>query len=149
MGAAQVLAGVLLLIPALAHLGALVFLPVMACIVAIVTGVGFGAGTILVTVLMLLAVLYLLAWDYGRFRSLFTTRPFPAGPETPDLKLDPWERAGFVTFTVALFTFFGFTRSFIGAEVARLAMWIGLAAGVFTLLRFVALSFRRGRARDG
>ena len=149
MGAAQVLAGVLLLIPALAHLGALVFLPVLACIVAIVTGVGFGAGTILVTVLMLLAVLYLLAWDYGRFRSLFTTRPFPAGPETPDLKLDPWERAGFVTFTVALFTFFGFTRSFIGAEVARVAMWIGLAAGVFTLLRFVALSFRRGRARDG
>jgi len=148
MGAAQVLAGVLLLIPAFAHLGALVFLPVMACIVAIVTGVDFGAGTILITVLMLLAVLYLMAWDYGRFRSLFTTRPFPAGPRVPDLKLDAWERAGFVTFAVALFAFFGFTRNLVGAEVGRWAIWLGLAAGIFTLLRFVVISVRQGRGRD-
>lgn len=145
MGAAQAAAGVLLLIPGLAHLGALAFLAIMACIVAIVTGVGFGAGTILVTVLMLLGVLYLLVWDYDRFRSLLTTRPFREDVEVPVLKLDPWERVGFAAFAVALFTFFGFTRSFVGAEVARLAVWVGLGAGVFTLLRFVAISLRQGR----
>lgn len=148
MGAAQVVAGALLLIPGLAHLGALTFLPVMACIVAIVTGVGFGPGTILVTVLMLLAVLYLLAWDYDRFRGLLTTRPFEPDSKVPVLKLDPWERAGFVTFAVALLTFFGFTRSFVAAEVARLAFRVGLAAGVLTLLRFVAVSLRTRRGGD-
>ena len=142
MGAAQVVAGALLLIPGLAHLGALTFLPVMACIVAIVTGVGFGPGTILVTVLMLLAVLYLLAWDYDRFRGLLTSRPFEPDSKVAVLKLDPWERAGFATFAVALLTFFGFTRSFVAAGVARLAFWVGLAAGVLTLLRFVAVSLR-------
>lgn len=149
MGAAQVVAGALLLIPGLAHLGALAFLPVMACIVAIVTGVGFGAGTILVTVLMLLAVFYLLTWDYDRFRGLLTTRPFAGDHEVPVLKLDPWERVGFATFALALLTFFAFTRSFVRAEVARSAVWVALAAGVFTLLRFVAVSVRQGRGADG
>lgn len=149
MGAAQVVAGVLLLIPGLAHLGALAFLPIMGCIVAIVTGVGFGAGTILVTVLMLLAVIYLLVWDYYRFRGLLATHPFQEeDPEVPVLKLDPWERVGFAAFAAALFTFFSFTRSFVGAEVARLAVWVGLAAGVSTLLRFVAVSLREQRGRD-
>lgn len=148
MGAAQVVAGVLLLIPGLAHLGALAFLPIMGCIVAIVTGVGFGAGTILVTVLMLLAVFYLLVWDYDRFRGLFTTRPFEGDHEVPVLKLDPWERVGFATFALALLTFFAFTRSFVRAEVARSAVWVALAAGVFTLLRFVAVSVRQGRGAD-
>ena len=148
MGAAQVVAGVLLLVPGLAHLGAFAFLPIMVCIVAIVMGVGFGVGTILVTVLMLIAVLYLLAWDYDRFRSLLTTRPFPAGDGIAALTLDRWERAGFAVVATALLTFFGFTRSFVAAELARLAIWVGLTAGVFTLLRFVVTSIRPARAKD-
>ncbi len=147
MGAAQVVAGVLLLVPGLAHLGAFAFLPIMVCIVAIVVGVGFGAGTTLVTVLMLIAVLYLLAWDYDRFRSLLTTRPFPAGDEIAALTLDRWERVGFAVVATALLTFFGFTRNFVAAELARLAIWVGLTAGVFTLLRFVVISIRLGRAK--
>ena len=148
MGVAQVVAGVLLLVPGLAHLGAFAFLPIMVCIVAIVMGVGFGAGTTLVTVLMLMAVLYLLAWDYDRFRSLLTTRPFPAGDEIAALTLDRWERVGFAVVATALLTFFGFTRNFVAAELARLAIWVGLTAGVFTLLRFVVISIRLGRGKD-
>ncbi len=47
IGAAQVVAGVPLLVPTLAHLGALLFLPVIAGILAVVVGVGFGTGTTL------------------------------------------------------------------------------------------------------
>lgn len=75
IGAVQVVAGVLLLIPRHAHLGALLFLPVIASINVINVALGFGLTTV-ITALMLLAALYLCCWDYDRFRSLFTTRPF-------------------------------------------------------------------------
>ena len=60
-------------------------------------------------------------------------------------KVRPTSKAVVAT---ALLAFFGFTRSFVWAEVARLAIWAGLAAGVLTLLRFVVVSIRLGRGRD-
>ena len=143
IGAVQVVAGVLLLMPPFAHLGALLFLPVIACIFAAVVGVGFGTGTTLVTLQMLLAVLYLLLWDYDRFRSILTTHPFQSGHSIPAWALDRWERAGFIVFAVALIAYFAFTRSFVPVQVGRAALWVGLAAGAFTLLRFLVVSTRR------
>ena len=140
IGAAQVVAGALLLIPRFAHLGALLFLPVIAGIVAVVVGVGFGPGTTLVTLLMLLAVLYLLLWDYDRFRGILTTRPFPADHAIVTPTLDRWERAGFIVFAGSLLVYFGFTRSFVSAQAGRPALWLGLVAGAFTLVRFFAAS---------
>ncbi len=72
VGLAQVLAAVLLLVPRTAYLGALLFLPIIANIVAITWSIDF-AGTKYVTVLMLLAVVYLLAWDYDRLKALLPT----------------------------------------------------------------------------
>lgn len=75
-GATQVLAGLLMLVPRTAHLGALLFLPVIVNIVAITWSIDF-AGTKLVTALMLLATLWLVAWDYDRWKGLWPHRLAP------------------------------------------------------------------------
>ncbi len=69
VGAAQVLAGLILLWPRTATLGALIYLPIIANIFVITATLGFR-GTWLVTGLMTLATVYLLAWDYHRLRAL-------------------------------------------------------------------------------
>lgn len=74
--AAQVLAALLLLVPRTAHLGALLFLPTIVNITAITWSIDFR-GTRYVTVLMLLAMLYLLAWDWDRLRGLWPHRLAP------------------------------------------------------------------------
>ena len=104
----------LLLVPRHAHLGALLLLPVIASINVINIALDFGLTTV-ITALMLLATVYLCCWDYDRFRSLFTTRPFEARHGIPTLELDPWERAGFTVFAIALLAFF--VRS--GSEMFR------------------------------
>ena len=139
IGAVQVVAGVLLLTPRYSHLGALLFLPVIASINVINIALGFGLTTA-ITALMLLAALYLCCWDYDRFRSLFTKSPFEAGHRMPTLELDRWERTGFTVFAIALLVFFGWTRGFAPELAARLAVPTGLAAGVFTLLRFSVIA---------
>lgn len=74
IGLAQLLAALLLLFPRTAHLGALLFLPVIVNIAVLTNSVGFGL-TGLITVLMTLAAAYLVAWDYDRLKPiLFGTR---------------------------------------------------------------------------
>lgn len=67
IGWGQIIAAVLLLIPRTAHWGALMFLPIVANIAVLTSSVGF-AGTNYVTALMLLAALYLVAWEYDRLK---------------------------------------------------------------------------------
>lgn len=78
VGAAQVLAGLLLLLPRTATLGAVLYLPIIANISVITWSMGFR-GTWLVTALMVLANLWLLTWDYDRLRPLL----FPDGSPLP------------------------------------------------------------------
>ncbi len=135
IGASQVLAGLLLLVPRWAHLGALLFVPLMANIFVITVSLGFG-GTPFVTGLMFLAVLYLCAWDYHRTRALLTERPWTAGP-IPRPRLDPLERIGFWIFGASLFAVFGVTRSLVSPAWIRGFLISGTLAGLFTLARFV------------
>ena len=122
----------------------LLFLPVIATINVINVALGFGLTTV-ITALMLLATLYLCLWDYDRFRSLFTTRPFDAHNDVQTLELDRWETAGFTVFAIASLAFFGWTRGFVPDQAAFLAIRAGLTAGVFTLLRFCLIVWRRRR----
>jgi len=69
IGWGQILAAILLLFPRTAHLGAILFLPIIANIAVLTFSVGF-AGTVYITALMLVAVLYLVAWEYDRFKPL-------------------------------------------------------------------------------
>jgi hypothetical protein len=142
LGLTQVAAGVLLLFPRTAHLGAAAFFGVILNIFVITISLGFR-GTPVVTGLMLLAVTYLCVWDWHRFRPMFTLTPLSAGVR--EHRLDRWEFAGFLVFAVSLMAFFGFTRSFLSAQYASLFIVTGLGAGVLTLCRFVWL-WRFGRA---
>ena len=79
IGWAQLIAAVLLLFPRTAHLGALMFLPIIVNIAVLTTSVGFK-GTRLITILMSLAAAYLVAWDYDRLKPiLFYKRGERAG----------------------------------------------------------------------
>lgn len=69
LGACQVLAGLLLLLPATATLGAALFLPILVNIFVLTVSVGFR-GTPFVVAAMLLANVYLICWDGDRFRHL-------------------------------------------------------------------------------
>lgn len=70
IGWGQVIAAVLLIFPRTAHLGALMFFPIILNIAVLTNAVGF-AGTWLLTILMSLASLYLVCWDYDRIKTIF------------------------------------------------------------------------------
>lgn len=74
IGATQVAAGLLMLVPRTATLGAAMFMPVITSIFVITVSLDFQ-GTKVVTGLMLLATVYLLCWDWHRVRPLLTAAP--------------------------------------------------------------------------
>ncbi|HUR97932.1 MAG TPA: hypothetical protein VMZ26_07690 [Pyrinomonadaceae bacterium] len=69
LGWAQLTAAVLLLFPRTAHLGALMFLPIIVNIAVLTTSVGFK-GTWVLTILMSLAGTWLVAWEYDRLKQI-------------------------------------------------------------------------------
>jgi hypothetical protein len=69
IGWGQLSAAVLLLFPRTAHLGALMFFPIILNIAVLTNAVGF-AGTWLLTIFMTLAATWLVAWDYDRLKPI-------------------------------------------------------------------------------
>ncbi len=69
IGWAQLIAAILLIFPRTAHLGALMFFPIILNIAILTNAVGF-AGTWIVTILMTLAAVYLVVWDYDRVKPI-------------------------------------------------------------------------------
>jgi hypothetical protein len=74
IGWSQITAAILLLIPRTSHIGAMIFLPIIANIAVLTCSVGF-VGTWLITILMGLAATWLVAWEYDRLKPiLFSSR---------------------------------------------------------------------------
>jgi small-conductance mechanosensitive channel len=69
IGWSQLAAALLLLIPRTAHLGALLFLPIIVNITVLTISLGF-AGTWVITILMSLANLFLVLWEYDRLKQV-------------------------------------------------------------------------------
>jgi hypothetical protein len=79
VGFVQLLSGLLLLFPSTAALGAALYFPIILNIFLITVTMQFQ-GTPLITGAMLLANLFLLCWDYDRWKALlpgFTAGPVP------------------------------------------------------------------------
>jgi hypothetical protein len=138
VGIAQVLAAVLLLVPRTAHLGALLFLPIIANIVAITWSIDF-AGTKYLTVLMLLAVVYLLAWDYDRLKALLPTgRRAGRGRSVRGLLIEAaaWGVAGGAAFFALTLVMNAAGLATLGAPAAVLARTglVALLGTVFGLI---------------
>jgi uncharacterized membrane protein YphA (DoxX/SURF4 family) len=69
LGLMQLIAGLLLLIPRTAYLGAILYFPIILNIFIIVVAMNFK-GTPFVAGLMLIANLYLLFWDYKKTKQI-------------------------------------------------------------------------------
>ena len=67
IGWSQIAAACLLLFPRTAHIGALMFLPIIVNIAVLTCSVGFK-GTWLLTIFMALAATWLVAWEYDRLK---------------------------------------------------------------------------------
>lgn len=80
LGAVQLLAAVLLLIPRTTTLGAVLYFPVIVNIFLITVSMHFQ-GTPFITGLMLLGSVFLLCWDYDRLVPLVRPRQDAAGLE--------------------------------------------------------------------
>ena len=73
VGLAQVVAALLLLWPRTATLGAVLYFPIILNIAVVTVAIGFQ-GTWLITILMTLACLWLLVWDYDRLKAILPSR---------------------------------------------------------------------------
>jgi hypothetical protein len=73
IGVAQLTAALLLVLPRTAPLGAVIYLPIILNIFVVTVAVGFG-GTAVISGLLLAGSVYLLCWEYDRWKALILPR---------------------------------------------------------------------------
>mgnify|MGYP001587105537 CR=1 FL=1 len=127
VGMAQVLAAILLLIPRTATLGAAIFFPIVLNIMLVTWSIDFQ-GTKYITSLMFLANLYLVCWDYDKFKAIL---PFSNGEKMPfNLKKSlPLTILGAIGGTAAFGFFMGVSPAF--AKMGFVSLVIGFIGGGF------------------
>lgn len=135
IGAAQVTAGVLLLIPRTATLGAVLFFPIILNIFVITVALGF-TGTPFITASMLLAAIFLLCWDYDRLKAVLWP-PAASGRGHAGMPIGRLERTGYAVGAVAGLGFFLWTRGFVPRELIPLFLGLGLAGVLIVLVAWV------------
>lgn len=143
IGLAQIAAALLLLVPATATLGAVLFFPICLSIFLITWGVGF-AGTVYVTAGMLLASVYLLCWDADRIWSA-GAHLLPARERRSLLAGAHWvEWAGWTLGGTAGMALFLSTRGFVPASMRDGLFILGLAAFAAVIVG-VVIGYKRSR----
>jgi hypothetical protein len=149
VGAVQVLAALLLLVPATALLGALLFLPVAVSILLITAGVGFG-NTVLVAAGMVLSVGWLLLWDADRLLSAARPLLRPSGGEAPLLDgAHPVEIAGWTVGGLAGMALWLSTRGFVPSGWVAELLVAGAGGGVMVAGGWLLGLRSRGGGDDG
>jgi len=141
VGAAQVVAGLLLLHPRTALLGAMVYLPIIANIFAITVALPF-AGTVYITGAMLLAVLYLLAWDAPRLYVLVRgSGAVDLQPPIPHIR-GATDRVAFALLLGSGLVFTLSARGYFGSE-SGLVMLGGVLVGAIGGGLYLLMTWRR------
>jgi hypothetical protein len=150
IGLAQVTAAVLLLVPALAPVGAVFFFAVILNIFVITFTLGF-AGTWAITGLMLLGALWLILWEYPRWKLML--------PGTGDASARPVgylvgraERAGYTLAGLGGWLVFSVMRGFIPEPWAAWLAYagVGLAPlGALVVLVAWGVAFARRKRETG
>jgi uncharacterized membrane protein YphA (DoxX/SURF4 family) len=136
VGLAQVAAAVLLLVPRTATLGALLYFVIVVNVALVTIGVGF-TGTPVITVLMTLGALYLVCWDYDRWRPLLPrwgrrAGPPPFGARVYALSALGFAAAGAAAFGVAYALGLGNVDRQLGTRGFALLAALGAAFGAVT-----------------
>jgi len=148
LGLGQVVAAVLLLIPATRTLGAVLFLPIMANVTVVTWSIDF-AGTRLITLLMMLASVFLVCWDWHRVRSILVPPGATRLSSVPSLPRV--ERVGYVLGTASGLAFLMAARDFesLGVPAAVVGAGGSAAAVVLVLAGWVtAWRTEFGRRRE-
>lgn len=145
LGVSQLIAGVLLLIPATSTLGAVLFFPVILNIFVITVSLHF-TGTPVITGLMLLASLFLLCWDYHRLAPMLwgsaAAYAVPRAPVFPRI-----ERSGYAVGAAGALAMLFFTRGLGAPGVMRL-LAIGGAVLALGGALLVVVGWVQARRRD-
>jgi uncharacterized membrane protein YphA (DoxX/SURF4 family) len=130
VGFAQLFAAILLLIPRTSTLGATIFFPIVLNIMIITWSLNFS-GTWVITTAMFMANLYLICWDYDKFKPIL---PFGSGKKSFDLRkalpmILVWSIGG-----LCAFVFF----AMVNEAFAKLGMFGGIGGfiigGIFGFL---------------
>jgi uncharacterized membrane protein YphA (DoxX/SURF4 family) len=133
IGTAQVLAGVLLLIPATTTLGAVLFFPIILNIFVITVSLHFQ-GTPFITGPMLLASVFLLCWDYDRLKFVLFPSTTRSGGR---IRLGRLESSGYALGTAAGLGVFLWTRGFVGPVFMRVCLGLGMIAVLIVLAAWI------------
>ena len=136
VGFCQILAAILLLIPRTSTLGATIFLPIVLNIMIITWSLNF-TGTWVITTAMFMANLYLICWDYDKFKRIL---PFDSGERRtfvwrkslPIIAL--WAFGGTLAFL--FFAGINFGISQLGFFAPVLGFSLGGIFGLFNSLQF-------------
>jgi uncharacterized membrane protein YphA (DoxX/SURF4 family) len=143
LGWSQVIAGVLVLIPRTACLGALLFLAIMSNIFFITISLPFG-GTPFVTGLMMAAVVYLVCWDFHRWKRIISDAPPHEPPPLPAPSWRRLERTLLMVGTAAGLLFFLSIRGLCPPRLGFMALGLAALLGLALLVVWV-LQDRRQR----
>lgn len=149
IGVSQLLAGLLLLIPQTATIGAVLFFPIILNVFIITVALQF-TGTPLITGLMLLASLFLLCWDYHRFATvLWGSRAAYDVPTLP--ALSTIEKAGYAIGGAAamgiLFMSRGLANGLLGKVSLAALLFLGVIGFVLVVSGWVGEARRTVAAR--
>lgn len=161
LGWTQVVAGLCLLVPRTTTLGAVLFFPVILNVFVVTVALGF-TGTPVVTSLMVLANLFLLAWDYDRLKAVVWPADDGVAEEYASMSAAPtgasgmpagvpkrWtglERSGYALGTAGALGAFLWTRTLVPNDILFPCLALAGGGGVMTLVAW----FREWRAlRDG
>lgn len=141
LGWGQMIAAILLLFPRTAHLGALMFLPIIVNIAVLTASVGFK-GTWVITILMSLAAAWLVMWEYDRLKPiLFYERTQPASRLPKQFIVLPLIFAVGGVFVTAIFWMLRIGNlsnyPLVGGALAGIGLVFGLI--VATHLRFMKI----------
>ncbi len=136
IGWSQLVAGVLLLIPRTAVIGALIFLPIIANIFTITVALEFK-GTPFITGPMLLGTVFLLCWDYHRLKGMLFWPTRPTAPLPAAAPVSQLELAGYGVGTVAGLLVLAATRSLVSNVVILPGLLLGGIAALMVLTAWV------------
>lgn len=144
LGAAQVLAAILVLFRRTTTLGALLFFGITLNVFIITISIPFGTGTPIVTGLMFLASLYLVGWDYDKLKPLLAFRASDVSSQKVFLEKSAHytsavSRIGYWTFAVAgsllMCEMRGLTP--VNLDIRRVALLISMLGGLVMASGFV------------
>ncbi|MCC6243278.1 MAG: hypothetical protein IT353_10580 [Gemmatimonadaceae bacterium] len=136
IGAGQIIAALLLLIPATSTLGAVAFFPIMLNITVVTWSVGFS-GTVYVTSLMLLANVFLLCWDYDRWRAIV----FAPETRVVPVRMAPLprvERVGYVVGVTATLVMLLVSRGLVSSSAMLPMLIVGVVGALLVVGGWVA-----------